>query len=283
MITDYTSLQSTIADYLARSDLSTQIETFINQAESRIYRDLRVAAMEKSLTATIAGTVGSIVVNATGAGYTGAPTVTIGAPTASGGVQATATATVSNGALTAITVTNAGSGYAAPPAVTLSGGGATAQGSATALLSNTLAVPSDYLDMKLLTVSFSNGLYTMQRIDPVWAHEKFGSQVASGVPVYFWREGSNFLFAPYPDASYAVNGTYFARLPALSASNTTNWLTDNQPDLIMAAAMAEAATYEVDETALQYWQQRVVQLLQATQQADRRERWSGSNLAMRRA
>lgn len=53
MITDYASLQSTIADYLGRSDLTTQIMTFINQAESRIYQNLRIAPMEKTLTATI--------------------------------------------------------------------------------------------------------------------------------------------------------------------------------------------------------------------------------------
>lgn len=281
MITDYASLQSAIADYLGRSDLTLQIQTFINQGEFRIYRALRVAAMEKTLSGTLAGSVGSIVVGGSGAGYTSAPTVSIGAPTGAGGVQATATATVAGGVVTAITITAAGSGYTTPPTVTLSGGGATTQASATALLANTFALPSDYLEMKVLTVSAYNGLYTLQRISPAWAHEAFPDQVSSGVPNYFWREGSNFLFAPYPDTSYALQGTYFARLPALSTSNTTNWLVSNQPDLIFAAAMVEASTYLQDDNGVQYWEQKYQGLAAITEQADRTERWSGSNLAMR--
>lgn len=54
MIVDYPSLQAAIADYLGRSDLTAQIQTFINQGESRIYRRLRVAAMETPITVSIA-------------------------------------------------------------------------------------------------------------------------------------------------------------------------------------------------------------------------------------
>lgn len=52
MITDYNTLQQAIADYIARNDLTSQIKTFINQGESRIYRDLRVIDMEKALSGT---------------------------------------------------------------------------------------------------------------------------------------------------------------------------------------------------------------------------------------
>ena len=57
-----------------------------------------------------------------GADYVSAPTVSI-APPPAGGVQATATATVTGGEITAVTITNAGSGYTSAPAVTLDGGG----------------------------------------------------------------------------------------------------------------------------------------------------------------
>jgi hypothetical protein len=46
------------------------------------------------------------------------PTVVIAAPAGSAGIQATATASVSNGAVTSFTITNGGSGYALPPANT---------------------------------------------------------------------------------------------------------------------------------------------------------------------
>src|SRR6056300_1771249 len=50
--TTYTELKNTIADYLARSDLTTQIPDFVRLAESRLARDLRLRQMLKVATAT---------------------------------------------------------------------------------------------------------------------------------------------------------------------------------------------------------------------------------------
>jgi hypothetical protein len=77
------------------------------------------------------GTVTAITRTAGGTGYTVAPTVTISAPTTAGGVQATATCTVTAGVVdTAFTITNAGSGYVEQPTITFTpvsgGSGATA-------------------------------------------------------------------------------------------------------------------------------------------------------------
>lgn len=52
MITNYTELKSTIADYLARDDLSTKIPTFIQLGEVRLRRDLRIRSMLKVVTTT---------------------------------------------------------------------------------------------------------------------------------------------------------------------------------------------------------------------------------------
>jgi hypothetical protein len=49
--TSYTTLQSTIADYLARTDLTDQIPEFIRLAEDRLRRDLRTRQMLKVATA----------------------------------------------------------------------------------------------------------------------------------------------------------------------------------------------------------------------------------------
>jgi hypothetical protein len=48
--TSYAELQTTIAGYLARSDLTTQIPDFIRLAELRLRRDLRIRQMLKSAT-----------------------------------------------------------------------------------------------------------------------------------------------------------------------------------------------------------------------------------------
>ena len=54
-ITNYTDLQSTIASYLARSDLTAQIPDFIRLAEVRLRRDIRIRQMLNSSTTTTTG------------------------------------------------------------------------------------------------------------------------------------------------------------------------------------------------------------------------------------
>jgi hypothetical protein len=49
MIIDYASLQTAIASWLARADLTTQIPTFIQLAEARMNKDLRVLEMQTEL------------------------------------------------------------------------------------------------------------------------------------------------------------------------------------------------------------------------------------------
>lgn len=52
----YSDLQTSIAGYLARSDLTTQIPDFITFAENRLRRELRIRQMLKSVTtATVSG------------------------------------------------------------------------------------------------------------------------------------------------------------------------------------------------------------------------------------
>ena len=51
-ITTYSDLQATIASYLARSDLTAMIPTFIQLAETRLRRELRLRQMLKSVTIT---------------------------------------------------------------------------------------------------------------------------------------------------------------------------------------------------------------------------------------
>jgi hypothetical protein len=58
--TDYTTLQATIANYLARSDLTATIPEFIRLAEDRLARDLRIRPMLKVVTTTTTASDGTV-------------------------------------------------------------------------------------------------------------------------------------------------------------------------------------------------------------------------------
>jgi hypothetical protein len=78
-----------------------------------------LAAGSSGVNISNGGTVTAITRTAGGTGYTVAPTITISAPTTVGGVQATATCTVTAGVVdTSFTITNAGSGYVEQPTIT---------------------------------------------------------------------------------------------------------------------------------------------------------------------
>ena len=60
MITDYSSLQSTIADYSHRGDLSAQIPIFIQLAESKLSNNIRSRLLEVETTLTTTGGVATL-------------------------------------------------------------------------------------------------------------------------------------------------------------------------------------------------------------------------------
>jgi hypothetical protein len=109
------------APYLAAEGSDTNIAQVF---QSKGTGAIDLAAGSSGVNISNGGTVTAITRTAGGSGYATAPTVAISAPTTAGGVQATATCTVTAGSVdTTFTITNAGSGYVEQPTVTFSGGG----------------------------------------------------------------------------------------------------------------------------------------------------------------
>lgn len=156
---------------------------------------------------------------------------------------------------------------------------------AATVTSSTFAVPADYREMRNLYVTDATGayLYELERASPFWLRSQFQLQSSQGRPQYYAREAGNFVIGPYPNTSYPLSMLYYARLPSLSVTNTTNWLTSNNPDLIFAAAMVEAGVYQQDTQAVQYWESKYGQLSSQVEKADKNERMSGSAPVIRRA
>jgi phage tail sheath protein FI len=73
----------------------------------------------KNAVALTTGTVSGLNLTEAGTGYSSAPTVTLSAPNADGGVQATATAQIVGGGVTTITLSSAGTGYTDVPSVNI--------------------------------------------------------------------------------------------------------------------------------------------------------------------
>jgi hypothetical protein len=155
--------------------------------------------------AVTSGAVSSITVRGGGAGYTAAPTVTIGPPPS--GTTAVATAVLTGGVVTSITINNGGSGYGAvPPAVTIAppktptGSATTTPQYAGQANTSSTAGPISPILPELATIpipGLAAGLYPKASdvtvpatpvVTIVLARASAGYSFASGVPRYLMGE-----------------------------------------------------------------------------------------------
>jgi len=144
-----------------------------------------------------------------------------------------------------------------------------------AISSGVAAVPSDYVELKhayLTTTPYQ----TLERKTAEWIYRTYPTRSSSGKPKFIAREGSNFIFGPYADSSYTINGIYYARPVALSSA--TNALFTSYPSLYLFAALAEAAPFLKDDKRTPLWEAKFTSLAEMVQLEDKVEQRSGSPL-----
>lgn len=155
----YSTLQTDVAEYLHRTDLTTLMPTFVRRAEAYLFRELNV----KDLATSVAGTT------------TGE--------------------------------------YA--------------------------ALPTDFGSVSKITVNYGSTEYSLDY--------KSESEVSTtSVPTKYALESNQLrIFGASTGQAYILY--YIPKIPALSDSNTTNWLLTNAYDLYFYATALEAAKYTRDQ------------------------------------
>lgn len=146
------------------------------------------------------------------------------------------------------------------------------------IASGVAAIPTGYRELKF---AYLDGSPTtkLARKDAEFIYQNYPTRASGGTPKFIARDGSNFIFGPYPTDGDTLKGTYYKRLPALSVSNTTNWLTDDCPDLILWASLCEAAPYVMDDERVALWESKYANAKAKAQRESDDEEFSGSPLA----
>ena len=172
-ITNYTDLQSTIADFLNRDDLTAVIPTFITLAEAEFNRRIRHWRMENRATAEV------------------------------------------------------DSQYS--------------------------AIPADFLEPIRLHLETSN-YRTLELVSQTDMQSmRMRNLDTSGEPAYYTLTQGEIELYPTPDATYDLEMNYYARIPALSGSNATNWLLTYFPDAYLYGALAHSAPYLGEDARMATW------------------------------
>ena len=104
----------------------------------------------------------------------------------------------------------------------------------------------------------------------------------TGRPVYFSVVGTNFRFAPVPDATYAATLVYWKAPTTCSTGSTeTNWLLTAHPDVYLYGTLAEANEYAQDFAAADNWRNKFMKALAEVRDRGNRQRWGGSAMQTR--
>ena len=200
-ITNYTELQSAVADFLNRDDLTSVIPTFISLAEAQMQRVIRHHKMMNRAEAQIENRY--------------------------------------------------------------------------------FALPADWLETARFHVR-GDRTYRLEltSMDDMLQLRQANADL-TGRPSHFAHIGDQLEVYPTPDGTYSVELLYHQKIPALSDSNTTNWLLTDHPDVYLYGALMQSAPYLDDDQRMQVWSTLYGNAVQAVNQESKKARYSGSGMRMR--
>lgn len=201
-ISNYSNLQTTIADFLNRDDLTATIPTFIQLAEAQMNRDIRHWQMEQRST------------------------------------------------------------------------GQQSQGD------KHMQLPSDWIETIRLHLT-GNGT------DPVElaslasiADKRAATDDLAGRPRFYAHVRGEFELYPTPDEDTDFELLYYAKIPALSESTTTNWLLDYAPDIYLYASLSHSAPYLAEDARIAVWAQMYSAAVSQLNAQSERVKNSGSGIRL---
>jgi len=145
------------------------------------------------------------------------------------------------------------------------------------------AFPSDFLQAKELQLN-TNPITYLQYV--TMNQGDYASQnlyISVGKPQYYTIIGTQIEVIPTPDTSYTGELTYYGKIPALSDSNTSNWLLAYAPDLYLYGALLEATPYLKDDERLATWSTLYANSLGDIEVADQRASVSSTPIVRARS
>jgi hypothetical protein len=101
------------------------------------------------------------------------------------------------------------------------------------------------------------------------------TQETSGTPSQYTITGDEFQLSPIPDSNYTLKISYYAKIPALSAENTSNYLLASYPQVYLYGALLEAQPYIVNDERITVWMSLFNEAVQLINRDDEQGRYSG--------
>ena len=146
--------------------------------------------------------------------------------------------------------------------------------------SGVIAVPSGYIEMKFMYIDTAP-IQALQRKDLSFIYENFPTRSADSKPTFFAREGTNFIFGPFPDTNYSIKGIFYKKLTALApGSNESNFIITDFPEALLFAALVECEPFLQNDERLVIWESKYQEAIKQIQAQEDAEALSGSPLTI---
>jgi hypothetical protein len=146
------------------------------------------------------------------------------------------------------------------------------------IASGAIALPTSYIELKYAYVNTAIVSH-LKRREARFIYEKYPTRSAQGEPTYIAREGSNFIFGPYPDSNYPISGVYYKNIGPVSSS--AHALFTENPDLYLFATLAETVAFTKNDKRIPLWESKYTTIKNDVNGLAEREDFSGSDLQMR--
>jgi hypothetical protein len=144
--------------------------------------------------------------------------------------------------------------------------------------SNLVTLPTDMLEMRRLTLMTSDPVRVLEYKTPEQLVADNPWLAAQAEPDSFTVIAGSIELNSTPDSAYSLELIYRQKIPALSVSNTTNWLLTANPNCYLFGSLLQAAPYIQDDARLPVWQKMYADAVDTVNSID----WySGSGLRVR--
>lgn len=128
-----------------------------------------------------------------------------------------------------------------------------------AITAGRAALPSDALEIVYVQVANTEDEPLEQTTPQQLLMLRRARTRAAGNPKFFAIVGRELLVTPTPSGATSVDIDYYQKIPALSDSNTSNWLLEEAPHIYLYTALLHATPFLMDDARYQVFQNSVAQ------------------------
>lgn len=137
------------------------------------------------------------------------------------------------------------------------------------------ALPTRYIQMRNMQINKGDRIVPLQYITPE-IYDRTYSSPSTGTPIAYTILADEIQLGKVPSGVFQMEMTFYQSWLPLSATNTTNWLLTNAPDIYLYGALLEAEPFIMNDPRVQLWLGTFNTSVADLQMQDNKDRHSGS-------